>query len=426
MSYVTKLENQNQELNMHIMTLQRRIEQIEEKTTHKVQTNNPQQHDYHTIDQTLAPDNNSLLHSIQYRVTSFVLKQIDKQLQQLENNMVTTITEQNTSNTDSKCQSANSEQKPTSEKINTHENARDGQSTLEHYEQADIEHKTKFQNTTENNDCMNTGIVHTKQKVNPRGTTDQMPNMEQLHQKTPLTAQLIGQPLYFRENPVISQSCSGSLAMPCVQPMSRTDIAYIHPVQNQHFFSSCSTRKTQKVATNRLTIASYNCKNIKTSTLAICDLMRHANIILLQEHWLYQCQLYQLGEIHNDLCHVGKGVDKYEEIDQSNLPRGYRVVGICWHKDLDQIVGMVEGGNERIQCIEVNQISNKPILIICVYMPTSGGSVKTIEYHKKVDLLNELLQRYPNTHYIVIGGDINEDLSSRAVNSRKKVYFRFY
>jgi chromosome segregation ATPase len=103
MSYVTKLENQNQELNMHIMTLQRRIKQIEDKTTHKVQTNNPQHHDYHTINQNLAPDNNNLLHSIKYRVTSFVLKQIGKQLQQLENNMVTTITEQNTSNTHSKC-----------------------------------------------------------------------------------------------------------------------------------------------------------------------------------------------------------------------------------------------------------------------------------------------------------------------------------
>jgi len=76
MSYVTKLENQNHELNMHIRTLQRRIEQIEEKTSHKEQTNNPQQHDYHTINQNVAPDNNSLLH----RVTSFVLKQIDKQL----------------------------------------------------------------------------------------------------------------------------------------------------------------------------------------------------------------------------------------------------------------------------------------------------------------------------------------------------------
>ena len=206
-----------------------------------MQTKNPQHHDYHTINKTLATDNNSLLHSIQDRVTSFVLKQIDKQLQQLENNMVTTITEQNTSNTDSKCQSANSEQKPTSEKVNTHDNARDGQSTLE---QADIEHKTEFQNTAENKDCMNTGIVHTKQKVNPRGTTDQMPKMEQLHQKTPLTTQLIVQPLYFRENPVISRSCSGCLAMPCVQPMSRTDIAYIDPVQNQHFFSSCSTNKS--------------------------------------------------------------------------------------------------------------------------------------------------------------------------------------
>jgi hypothetical protein len=45
------------------MTLQRRIEQIEEKTTHKVQTNDPQHHDYHTINKNLAPDNNSLLHS---------------------------------------------------------------------------------------------------------------------------------------------------------------------------------------------------------------------------------------------------------------------------------------------------------------------------------------------------------------------------
>jgi hypothetical protein len=53
--------------------LKRRIEQIEEKTTHKVQTNNPQHHDYHTINKNLAPDNNSLLHSIQDRVTYVVL-----------------------------------------------------------------------------------------------------------------------------------------------------------------------------------------------------------------------------------------------------------------------------------------------------------------------------------------------------------------
>ena len=59
-------------------------------------------------------------------------------------------------------QSANSEQKPTSEKINTNENTRDRQYTLVHYEQADIEHKAEFQNIAENKDCMDTGIVHTQ------------------------------------------------------------------------------------------------------------------------------------------------------------------------------------------------------------------------------------------------------------------------
>lgn len=58
-------------------------------------------------------------------------------------------------------------------------------------------------------------------------------------------------------------------------------------------------------------------------------------------------------------------------------------------------------------------------------MPTSGGSEKTNEYHETVHLLNELIQRYQNTHYIVIGGDINEDLSNKSVNSRKKYILDF-
>ena len=233
MSYVTKLENQNQELNMHIRTLQKRIEQIEDKTTHKEKTNIPQQHDNHSIN--LAPNNSSLLHSIQDRVTSFVLKQIDKQLQQLENNMTTTITEQNTSNTDSECQNAKLEQKTTTEKINTLGNIQDEQPILEHYEQADRHHKTENQNTADMNDYMNTRIVHTKPKVNLRETTVQMPKIEQLHQKASQTTQLIGQPLYFRENPVISHSCSDSMARPSFQPISRTDTAYLHPVQTSIF-----------------------------------------------------------------------------------------------------------------------------------------------------------------------------------------------
>jgi hypothetical protein len=58
------------------MTLQRRIEQIEEKTTHKVQTNDPQHHDYHTINKNLAPDNNSLLHSFWFYVQCLLVHNV--------------------------------------------------------------------------------------------------------------------------------------------------------------------------------------------------------------------------------------------------------------------------------------------------------------------------------------------------------------
>jgi hypothetical protein len=186
------------------------------------------------------------------------------------------------SNTDSKCQSANSEQKPTSEKLNTHDNARDGQSTLEHYEQADIEHKTEIQNTAENIDSMNTGIVHTKQKVNPRGTADQMPKMEQLHQKTSQTTQLIGQSLYFRENPVISHSRSGSLAVPSVQPMSRTDMAYLHPVQNQHFFSSCSNSIRMHSNRKQYSSGQQNLNSLQINGQPVNDIKEAPHIGLLQ------------------------------------------------------------------------------------------------------------------------------------------------
>jgi len=67
----------------------------------------------------------------------------------------------------------------------------------------------------------------------------------------------------------------------------------------------------------------------------------------------------------------------------------------------------IVGGNERIQCIEINQNSNKPILIICVYMPTSGGSDKTNEYHETVDLLNEKK---------IIGDGFNDGIPAYNIN----------
>ena len=46
-----------------------------------------------------------------------------------------------------------------------------------------------------------------------------------------------------------------------------------------------------------LIVIAFNCKNVKTSVQAINSLIKNNDIILLQEHWLFQCQIDSLGEI---------------------------------------------------------------------------------------------------------------------------------
>jgi metallophosphoesterase superfamily enzyme len=51
-------------------------------------------------------------------------------------------------------------------------------------------------------------------------------------------------------------------------------------------------------------------------------------------------------------------------------------------------------------------------------MPTSGDSIRTLEYQDTIDQIYEILQKY-QSHLIVIGGDLNENLSTKSVNERK-------
>ena len=57
-----------------------------------------------------------------------------------------------------------------------------------------------------------------------------------------------------------------------------------------------------------LKVASFNCKNIKTSALCVNDLLKNNSILLLQEHWLFQVQLHLLNEIGENICYAAKGL----------------------------------------------------------------------------------------------------------------------
>ncbi|CAC5394077.1 unnamed protein product [Mytilus coruscus] len=141
------------------------------------------------------------------------------------------------------------------------------------------------------------------------------------------------------------------------------------------------------------------------------------DIYLLQEHWLFDCQLNMLNEIHSKYIGIGKSVDSDDPLPPIQMPRGYGGVAILWRKELDPLISPLKAGNSRIQCIELEGDPN--IIIVSLYLPCKGPTNSTQELLECIDQLNECVCTYSSTHQIIIG-DFNEDIINGASSQRKK------
>ena len=71
----------------------------------------------------------------------------------------------------------------------------------------------------------------------------------------------------------------------------------------------------------------YNCKNAETSKFAIDELSELADIVLIQEHWYFDCQLGNLSAICDSMTGTGKVADTRDPILPVRMPIGYAVSG---------------------------------------------------------------------------------------------------
>ena len=168
---------------------------------------------------------------------------------------------------------------------------------------------------------------------------------------------------------------------------------------------------------------SFNCKNIETSKGAIQQLSESADIILLQEHWYFDCQLGGLTTVCDSLTGAGKAVDTGDPILPVQMPRGYGGVAALWRKSIDHLIKAIPDGANRIQCLEVQAKSQ--ILIVSVYMPCKGLRDNSDEFEDCLEQLHEIVQKYKNTHSIILGGDFNEAASGQNSTRRAKSFSQF-
>ena len=135
---------------------------------------------------------------------------------------------------------------------------------------------------------------------------------------------------------------------------------------------------------------------------------KDVDIFLIQEHWLFACEIDKLQEINEDLIGIGKSVDQDCPISLSHMPRGYGGVALLWKRSIDKYVKTIQDGSVRIQCIEL--VIPKPVLIASVYFPTKSSNDNENTFNDCLDQLYELIQKFSTTHEIIIGGDFNEDI----------------
>jgi exonuclease III len=153
--------------------------------------------------------------------------------------------------------------------------------------------------------------------------------------------------------------------------------------------------------------------------------LKQHQIILIQEHWLFEAQINTIGDLNKNINFVGKGVDKYNPVLPKSMPRGYGGVTIIWRENIDHLIKILPDSAERIPCEKINSINDTKFLVASVYLPSKGSHDYVDEFYDCIDQLYEIYQRYQGTHTIIIGGDLNEDLNNEKTNKMNKYLWHF-
>ena len=138
--------------------------------------------------------------------------------------------------------------------------------------------------------------------------------------------------------------------------------------------------------------------------------------MLVQEHWLFDCQLHRLSTVCREFTGQGKVVDTCDPILPLQMPRGYGGTAVLWKCGIDHLIATLPDGGNRIQCVEIK--GPEPILLVSAYMPCNCMQGCVDEFEDTLDQLSEITANY-SSHQIIIGGDFNEDIIEPNKNSKR-------
>ena len=66
--------------------------------------------------------------------------------------------------------------------------------------------------------------------------------------------------------------------------------------------------------------------------------------MLVQEHWLFDCQLHRLSTVCSEFIGLGKGVDTGDPILPLEMRHGYGGTAVLWKCGIDHLIANLLDG----------------------------------------------------------------------------------
>ena len=158
---------------------------------------------------------------------------------------------------------------------------------------------------------------------------------------------------------------------------------------------------------DNIKICSYNMHGFYNGLPLVKSLCNDFNVILLQEHWLNDFDLYKLNNIHNDFSAVGVSAMLGKSENSIIVGRPFGGVAILYNKFIFKNIKILEKDCTDGRFIAINFVSSMFDLIVhCVYFPcrsSSGLQNYITDFSSVCSKIESLLINFPNSSHLIMG-----------------------
>ena len=166
--------------------------------------------------------------------------------------------------------------------------------------------------------------------------------------------------------------------------------------------TSLNLMKSKELTSERLRITAWNLRGLTSASIYLKKLFAETDILVLNEHNLYQCDLHKLELLHSEFTCLAKSS---RDLNTSNYGKvvGHSGVAVLWRKCLSaSICPLPNLGSDRICVIEISMQNKQKLYVIGVYLPHRTSVIADFET-ELIELENLIKSDIAGGAYLIIG-----------------------